>query len=107
MRSTRRRADQVLANFHQHGVEAARLAMNRHGVVAVIFDLVGLVLGNRLLRPAQGLGQRVAEALRLPVQDARLPGPLEALEDRREAWRIGCPNFLRVALSVDMWLWWF
>ena len=46
-------ADQILANLDQHRIEAARLAMHRHGLIAIVFDTIGFIGDDREARLLQ------------------------------------------------------
>ena len=68
MGGTYGRGNQVLANFDKDGVEPARLAVDRDGVVGLVVDLVGLVVRDCGDSAAKRLDQRRAETLRLAVE---------------------------------------
>ena len=53
----------ILTNFNEHGVKTACLAMHRDRVVVIVFNLVRLVLGNRMSGPTQRERQRMTEDL--------------------------------------------
>lgn len=82
---TSRIGNEILPDFNERRIEAAGFAMHWHGVVALVVDGVGLVCGNHQSRFLQRRYEPVSKLYRAPEKYARVPGPDEAFEHRREA----------------------